>query len=250
MKNKILRRKRSVLSNPEIKHYLMSSQFLNTLAKRKYFSFEELYAKLSKKYPDLKRVRLSRYMFDVIKNGKAYGAGRGWYSLIEKPLTPEREHVQEIVDLLAKKYPLLDFSCWSTKHIRAFMHHMLGKFVTFVYTQWEAMDPMGDFLENKGYKVWVNPHGKDVDRFHVDGEKTVVIRPLISRVPVDGHFASFEKILVDLRVEIRLLPLMDESEYDTLLPNALACGRVDIGTLISYAKRRRVSIDKAVFNIR
>ena len=238
------------MSKPELKQYLMDGQFLNALSKRKYFDLEELYSKLSKKYPDLKRATLSRYMVDVIKKGKVYGAGRGWYSLIERPLTAEREHVGEIVDLLAKKYPLLVFSCWSNKHIRSFMHHMLGKFVTFVYTQWEAMEPMGDFLESKGYKVWVNPHGKDIDRFHVDKEKTVVIRPLISRVPVDGHFASFEKILVDLRVEIRQLPLMDEGEYDTLLPNALATGRVDIGTLVSYAKRRRVSIDKTVFNIR
>ena len=170
--------------------------------------------------------------------------------MIERPLIAEREFVQEIVDILAKKYPHLDFSCWSTKHIRSFMHHLLAKFVTFVYTQWEAMEPMGDLLESEGYKVWVNPHGKDIDRFHVNMEKTVVIRPLISRVPVDGHFASFEKILVDLRIEIRQLPLMDENEYDTLLSNALTAGRVDVGTLISYAKRRRVSIDKTAFNIR
>jgi len=237
------------LNQLDLKHYLLSGQFLNALPKRKYFSLEDLYAKLSEEYPGLKKATLSRYMVDVIKNGKVYGAGRGWYSSIERPLTAEREHVQEIVDLLAKKYPLLVFSCWSTKHIRSFMHHMLGKFVTFVYTQWEAMGPMGDFLESEGYKVWVNPHGKDIDRFHVDMEKTVVIRPLISRVPADGHFASFEKILVDLRVEIRQLPLMDESEYDTLLSNAQAAGRVDIGTLVSYAKRRRISLDKAVFNI-
>jgi hypothetical protein len=239
-----------VLNKPELKQYLMSGQFLNALSRRKYFSFDELYVKLSKKYPDLKRVQLSRYMFDVVKNGKIYGAGRGWYSLIDSPLTAEPEFVQEIVDLLANEYPQVVFSCWSTKHIRSFIHHLLAKFVTFVYTQWEAMEMMGDFLESEGYKVWVNPHGKDINRFHVNMEKTVVIRPLISRVPVNGHFATFEKILVDLGVEIRQLPLMDENEYDTLLPNALAAGRVDVGTLISYAKRRRLSIDKTVFNIR
>ena len=238
------------MNKPELKQYLMSGQFLSALPGRKYFSLEELYAKLSRKCPDLKKAQLSRRMFDLVKNGKIYGAGRGWYSLIENPLEPEREHVQEIVDLLAPKYPRLDFSCWSTKHIRSFMHHLLAKFVIFVYTQWEAMEPMGDLLESEGYKVWVNPHGKDIDRFHVNMEKTVVIRPLISRVPVEGHFASFEKILVDLRVEIRQLPLMDESEYDTLLPSALTAGRVDVGTMISYAKRRRVNVDEIVSSIR
>lgn len=237
------------MDKPELKQYLMSGQFFNVLPGRKYFSLEELYAKLSKKYPDLKKATLSRYMVDLTKNGKVYGAGRGWYSLIENSLTADRECVKEITSLLAKKYPLLVFSCWSTKHVRSFMHHLLSKFVTFVYTQWEAMEPMGAFLESKGYKVWVNPHGKDIARFHVDIEKTVVIRPLISRVPVDGHFASFEKILVDLLVEIRQLPLMDESEYDAVLSNALTSGRVDIGTLVSYAKRRRVSIDKKAFII-
>ena len=115
------------MNKQEIKQYLMSGQFLSALPGRKYFSLEELYAKLSRKCPDLKKAQLSRRMFDLVKNGKIYGAGRG-------------------------KYPRLDFSCWSTKQVRSFMHHLLAKFVTFIYTQWEAMEPMGDLLESEGYK--------------------------------------------------------------------------------------------------
>ncbi len=233
----------------DLKKYLSSGQFLSLLPKRKYFSLEELHAVVLPKYPLLKPGTLNRYLIDLMKKGVVYSAGRGWYSVIARTSDVDREYVQEIIDLLAKKYPFLSFSCWSTEQVKSYVHHMLTKFVTFVFMDWDSMGPVEGFLKSRGYEVWVNPRGKDIERFYVVKEKTVVIRPMISREPVDGHFALIEKMLVDLLVEVRQLPLMDEGEYNIVRSNILESGRVDVGTLISYAKRRNVKIDKKVFRV-
>lgn len=103
-----------------------------------------------------------------------------------------------------------------------------------------------DFLKDAGYDVWLNPRGKDAERFAV-GKKTVVIRPNISREPADGHAARVEKILVDLLIEARDLRLMDIEEYYRLRSDVLGSGRVDIATLLSYAKRRKLRVEKGSF---
>lgn len=231
----------------DLKKYLLSGQFLQLLSRRKYFSLKDIRKVLSVRYPDMTRGTLSRYMFELTKMKVVYNAGRGWYSAIDSPFEVDRECIKEIVDLLAKKYPLLVFSCWSTEQVKSYVHHMLSKFVTFIYTDWDSMVPVGDFLESRGYEVWVNPRGKDIGRFHVTKEKTVVILPRVSIDLADGHYALIEKILVDLLVEVRKLSLMDESEYDIVRANILESGRVDIGTLISYGRRRNVKIDEKAF---
>jgi hypothetical protein len=72
-------------------------------------------------------------------------------------------------------------------------------------------------------------------------EKTVVIRPSISKQPQgEGHVAPIEKILVDLVIEATTLKFMDESESRLIVENATAAGRVMIATLLGYAKRRLV----------
>ena len=238
-----------MLNKPELKHYLLSGQFLRLLAKRKYFSLEDLWAVLLVKYPDMNRGTLSRYMVELTRMKVVYNAGRGWYSLIDRPFEVDREYVGELIGLLAKKYPLLVFSCWSTEQVKSYVHHMLSRFVTFVFVDWDSMGPVGSFLESQGYAVWVNPRGKDVGRFRVANEKTVVIRPATSIELTHDHYALIEKILVDLLVEVRKLPLMDESEYDIVRANILESGRVDIGTLISYGRRRNAKIDKKVYRV-
>jgi len=97
-----------------------------------------------------------------------------------------------------------------------------------------------DFLKDSGYDVWLNPRGNDARKFII-GEKTVVIRPTITRERSSNHAADIEKILVDLLVEVSNLRLMDEDEHSRILGNVLAAGRVDVGALLNYAQRRKLN---------
>lgn len=116
---------------------------------------------------------------------------------------------------------------------------MLSRFVMFVYVNRDAMSGIYDFLKDFEYDAWLNPRGNDAQKFSV-GKKTVVIRPSISRESSNVHFANIEKILVDIFVEATALNLMDEDEYSHIFGNVLESGRVNIGTLLNYAGRRKL----------
>ena len=206
---------------------------------RKYFTREELRSF----GPDRRFNTLNRYMVGFNKAGILYGAGRGWYSFVKQPLKLDRRPVKKVIAMIAKKYPLLSFTVWSTEQLKTFAHHMPTRFVTFVYVDRDATSGIYDFLRDTGYDTWLNPRGSEARKFNV-GDKTAVIRPAISRECSNGHFAEIEKILVDLFVEVADLNLMDEGEYYRILDHILAAGRINISALLNYARRRRLRPEK------
>lgn len=204
--------------------------------KHRYFSLDAIARDLG-----FERLLIRDYLLDLKKENLLYGAGRGWYSTFARSFELDVEPVQAMVELIKKKYPLLKFCCWSTRQINRFTHHMLGKYVTLVYMGWDAMPVVYDFLKDSGYDVWLNPRGKEAERFSVRGG-TVVLRPAISREPRNGYYATIEKIMVDLFIEGESLYLM--SEYDIVRKNILEDGRINIAALLAYAKRRKVPVEK------
>jgi len=208
-----------------------------------YFSHEQLCALLSSQHLCVQPHTLNRYLWEFCKQGVLYSCGRGWYSSIRQPFELDLRPVKKTIELLKKKYPLLSFSLWSTEQLKSYAHHMLTKFVTFVYTDRDAMPGVSDFLKDSGYIVWLNPRGNDTDKFTIEA-KTIVIRPAISREPTNGNFAGIEKVIVDIFVEADILNLMDEDECYRIFKNILEAGRVSMGTLLNYARRRKLKKDE------
>ena len=212
---------------------------------QQYFSREDL----RNLVPEVHLGTFNKYLVDFGKEGILYGAGRGWYSFIKQSFELDRGPVKKIIAAMEKKYPLLSFSVWSTEQLKSFAHHMLTRFVTFVYVDRDAMGGVYDFLKDTGYDVWLNPRGNDARKFSI-GEKTVVVRPTITRERSSGYAADIEKILVDLLVEASDLKLMDEDEHSRILGNVLAAGRVDVGALLNYAQRRKLKAEGLIERIK
>lgn len=187
--------------------------------------------------PTTLKVYLSQFMAD----GLIHSAGKGWYSGIPEAFVLDTAPVAELVGELKGAFPLLDFSCWSTQQINSFAHHVLAKFVTFVHVDRDAASGVFNVLRDADYNVFLNPTKREADKnFEVRG-KTVVIRPAIVKSPVERHFAKIEKVLVDLCVEIEVLPLMSGSEFREMFENLIRSARISMAELLSYAKRRKVS---------
>lgn len=216
---------------------------------RRYFSREDLRNFVCDDCSSVHLGTLNRYLVDFNKEGILYGAGRGWYSFVKQLFELDRQPVKKIIATIEKKYPLLSFSVWSTEQLKSFAHHMLARFVIFVYADRDVMSGIYDFLKDTGYEVWLNPRGNDARKFSIRA-KTIVIRPAISRARSSEHFADIEKILVDLFVEAAALNLMDEDEYYRIFGNILAAGRVDIGTLLNYARRRKLKTEQVIKRIK
>lgn len=223
------------MNNRNLKDLLKHEIDKKLKGRQQYFSREDLRDIV----PDVRIGTLNKYLVDFGNEGILRGAGRGWYSFIKQPFELDQRPVEKMIAAMERKYPLLSFSVWSTEQLKSFAHHMLSRFVTFIYVHRDAMSGVYDFLKDSGYDVWLNPRGNDARKFII-GEKTVVIRPTITRGRSSGHAADVEKILVDLLVEASDLRLIDEDDHSRILENVLAAGRVDVGALLSYAKRRKL----------
>jgi len=210
-----------------------------------YFSYDDVKTHLAKvaeaKVPDS---TLKTYLSQFVNGGVLFDAGKGWYSNLPDQLGLDSELVRKITELLSEQFPLLDVSCWSTEQINPFMHHLLARYVTFVYTSQDAVEVVGDALRDAGYSVLVNPVAAEIEKSYTKMENPVVVRPSVTKEPtaVSG-VAPPEKLLVDLLFENNKLSIMEPSEAEEVLKKAIQAGRVNMAALQSYAKRRRVSVD-------
>lgn len=208
-----------------------------------YFSLETIRTYLDRQKIAWKPATLNCYLVELREGGFIHDAGRGWYSFIPNPAQLDVEPLAEIKKDLLDRFPLLDFACWSTQQVNPYMHHMLGKFVTFVLAPADALSSVYDHLREHGYSTYLNPNEKEVGKtFKVD-DKTIVLRKLNSlHTPVQDHLLSVEAMLVDLSLESERLFLMDKAEFRQMAARVVTSARVDVASLASYAKLRGVAV--------
>lgn len=207
-------------------------------ARAPYFSYKAIQAAVNEAELDLKDSSLKSYLSRAVKEGVVHDAGRGWYSRLSDPVRLDPKPLRPLVRAIEKAFPLLDFTVWSTGQLNPWMHHLIAKPVAFVHAPSDALEAVGDLLKSKGYAVWVNPTGRDKQRFGV-GENTVVLRPAVSRAPGEGHDAAPEAVLVDLFMELERLNLMDPHEFRGMAGELAKSSRLDVPDLITYASRRK-----------
>lgn len=214
---------------------------------KSYFSYEEIKILLEKEDIKITASSLKSYVHELNQNKIIFDAGKGWYSTLEKDFTLNTKPVQQIVKKLKEKFPFLEFSCWSTEQLNPFTHHLLAKFVTFVYTDSDFIFNTAEFLENEGYSVFQNPDKAEIAKYFKIDSKTVVLRPTISKQPDTGDkLAPIEKILVDFLIENGKLSIMEDSEAENVANNALNSGKINISSFFSYTKRREFSIPESI----
>lgn len=206
-----------------------------------YFNYADVKKLLIEKNIQVTNSTLKTYLHAFTKEKILFDAGKGWYSSIEKPFRLDKEPVKEIISIINRELPLLFFSCWSTEQLNSFTHHILSKFITFVYTDSDYIRNTVEKLDGVGFSVYDNPTKAEIEKFFKTSEKTVVLRPSIIKQPESrDSFSLIEKTLVDFLVENRKIRIMESSEADRVVRKAINSGRVNISSLLSYAKRREM----------
>jgi len=228
---------------PPLKHFLRSVCFPELTEKSKYFSLLQLRELLVHRDVPAASATLLQYLHEAVAEGVIHRAGRGWFSSLATPFELNREPVRDLASTLENRFPLLEFSCWSTAQIAGYGHHLLGRFVAFAHTERDSMESVAGALRVAGWSAFLNPTQQEVTKSFRVTEKTVVVRPAVSRAPVDGKFASVEKLLVDLHVESTALQLMDAGEYQRIVANLAGSARISVGTLAQYAERRSQRVE-------
>lgn len=207
----------------------------------RYYNAEAVNAWLQKRKLRCPPATLNRYLHEFTRAGLVFAAGRGWYSSLATAFTLDREPVSSLIQELNKTFPLVEFSCWSTEQIKAAMHHLLSRFVTFVNVEADSMESVWEHLRDAGWDAWLNPRGAEAARFAVR-ERTVVVRRESRKSPSKEPFAPIEKLLVELCFEARDLQLMALPEFHTMLANLAGTSRIQMGTLLSYAGERKLPL--------
>lgn len=208
-------------------------------ARTQYFSYKTIQETAQEAGLSIKDTSLRVYLVEAVAKGLIHSAGRGWYSGLSEAFTLNPSSVASLVHTLQTEFPLLKFSCWSTEQIQAHGHNLLTKFVSFVHTDRDAMESVGERLRDVGYTVFINPRNEAAKNFSIRDPRTVIIRPLITNQPHEQHLVSIEGILVELFLESQILNLMDLGEFYRILDNVTTRYRLKLALLLDFALERR-----------
>jgi len=206
-----------------------------------YFNISDIRKHLKKnniKYTD---ENLKKTLYRMHKDRIIFDAGRGWYSLLKKKFDLEKRPVEKIINLLEKRFPFMEFSCWSTEQLKFFFHHLPSQFVIFIFSDREFLDALKDHLEIRNYDVFLNPLKAEAEKFvHFKGETVILRSSITSREPKEKHFARIEKIIVDLYMESRKIKLIDGEEYRKIVTNIFHNYRINLADMLEYAERKGI----------
>jgi len=229
---------------PSRKQILLSRVLPGLKEKNAYFSLAAVKRSLSDANIELADDTLREYMSAAMAAGIVSNAGRGWYSRHTAQVSLDPKPVTKIIRVVKKAFPLLDFCCWSTVQFNPFALHLIAQPTIILYAENDALDSVADTLKENSWDAWANPGKAEAERYVRPGEKTVVLRPAISKQPVaTDHAAPIEKALVDLMVESSKLQIMDPNEVQRIMDAVLQAGIVQLPVLIGYAEIRGVKIE-------
>jgi hypothetical protein len=204
-----------------------------------YFHINDLKRYFTEKGIKFEEDTLKKYLYLFKKNKVIYPAGRGWYSNIQKAFELNIEPTEIIIKLLIEKFPLLEFSCWSTEQLKGFFHHLPSQFVTFVYTDKDFLSTLKDFLTENDYNIYLNPSKIEAEKFIELKTKPIILRTSVSfRVSKEKNLTMIEKILIDLFIEMKKISLIDKEEYIKIISNIILDYRINMAEILDYADRR------------
>lgn len=219
----------------------IKERVVNYAKNKYYFHINDLKKYFAERKIEFKEETLEKTIYRLKKDTIIYGAGKGWYSTIKEEFKLDTKPIKKIVTLVKKKFPLLEFSCWSTEQIKGYFHHLPSQFVTFVHADKDFLQSLKDFLSDSRYNVYLNPRKHEAEKYVELNKNTIILRPAISyREPKSNNWAKIEKILVDLFMETKKINLMDMEEYKKIMSNIVLDYRINMAELLDHADRRGI----------
>ncbi len=204
---------------------------------KKYFNLKNLRQDLLMVSPHFNMETLKKNLSRLKKEELIYSAGRGWYSFLPDVFKLDTTPVRNIINLLKREFPLLEFNVWSTEQLAAYFHHIPTRFFTFIYADKDYLQAIYEKLIIKGKNIILNPTPKEADKIFNVEKETFILRPSTTEAPVDEHFAKIELILVELFREKNKISILDEWEYNVIFRNIVPKSRINISVFTLYNRR-------------
>lgn len=210
---------------------------------KKYFSLKKLKEDLLLQEPNFNSETLKKNLSRLMKEKYFYSAGRGWYSFLLNAFVLDTASIKNIINLMKREFPLLEFNVWSTEQLAAYFHHIPTRFFTFIYTDKDYLQAIYEKLMIKGKNVILNPTPKEADKIFNVEKETIILRPSITKEPIENNYSKIEKVLVDLYIEKDNIQILDEWEYESIFENIASRNLIHIDVFHYYIRRRKLSIN-------
>lgn len=218
------------------------------------FTRVQLYEFFRELDPEVKETTIRWRIYNLKENGIIRAIDKTWFSLaILPPFLPVLENRQkEIFGRVTKEFPGIKACIWSTKWIHEFMLHQPGRSFSILEVEKGSEEIVfNHLLITKMRNILLRPDPDQLDKYISPNSDTVVVRPLISKSPVQkiGTYTVplIEKILVDLYADTKLFTLFQGGELEFIFSSVLEKYSVNETRMLNYAARRGKKQDLALF---
>ena len=205
------------------------------IKKHRYFNLAEVI-----KEAGLTKQAAKNYLHAFKAEGIIFSAGGGIYSSVSREFScPPNSRVARIRQIIKKEFPLLDFIIWNTLYLQGYYRHKQTHNITFIEVEQDAVHPIADRISRLYRFVSVEKKSRAFDSNFDITKDPIIVRPLISRSPRNGHNPRLEKMLVDLFIIKDKYNTMPDPDYWELWRQVYSLYRINFGELIDYARRRK-----------
>lgn len=223
-------------------------QFIAHFKGKKYFTKEDLNSYFESTGDTMTdgalRIRIHKWK----KKGIIRSIARGKYEIKTKP------QFEPQIDSLIKKlnktflsvYTEFDYCIWSTKYLHNLMLHIPSNSFYIFETEKEICEEVFYMFKDKGINAYYMPDQDQIDKYVLQEEKSVIVKPIISRAPYELinniRLASIEKILVDLFCDTDIYYVYGSSDLHVIIENVFNMYTMNYSKFKNYANRRNRSI--------
>lgn len=227
----------------------LKNEIISIISNYSYFNAKFLKEELSKNNASYKAISVNQYLHSLKKQNLIYNAGLSWYSKIPAHFVLDTTSLNTLKEDLNSAFPFLEFNVWSITQLKNYFHHLYTQDISFIYTDFESLNSLYDYLKDKNFNVYNNPDKRILSSHFNIRENTIILRPSISEEPYENNFSAIEKILIDLFIETNKLNLFDRTEYKRIFYNIICSSRINISSMLRYSKRREIRktfVDKVI----
>lgn len=220
----------------------MSRQFQRS----EYFTRDQLLAFYQQFDPQVKPGTFAWYLHILMKKNIIELVRKGTYTISGKPrfFPVPGKKIQKIDNSLKKNFVEVKYNLWTTGWLNEFTTHQQIKEITILEIEKDSMDSVFGNLRDNGFKnIFLKPDKTLMERYISEGNDAVVIKPAISRSPVQLvkkiPVPTLEKILVDIFCDEIIFYFYKGTEITNIYNYALKNYTLNLTMLFNYAGRRK-----------
>ena len=218
---------------------------LNHMESQKSYTHRKLVDELKRVKPGLSGSTYHWAISNLVRKGAITRQGYDSYSLFtgsqKEEYIPDYSNTSiELIELISKEYPYVQFTVFETVLMNDFLNHLVAQNTVFLQVEKESSIYVFRFLQEHGIQnVMYKPDKRDFDLYW--SRDCVIITDLISEAPLrtaDPHVILLEKMLVDMLADKLISTTYSKSEYPDVIEQAESQYLLDKARMLRYARRR------------